>query len=255
MNTWLSALGRTLQSKKVWYLVGAVLLGVATFLLGTTTLPAIFVALLWGGTFFLVMSFVFAWARNANAASFLQAYTTRDIVYMGMLIALGGVFKAYWGQARMMIEAVFGPYAVFVISPGFYIWAIFACHLVRRPFSGTISMVLGGVVEILAGNPFGIPVLMFNFWEGFGPDVSYNFIFKNKRYDIWVAFVGGTLSALFGLWYGWLYFGFSQLPFWAFVVYVLEVIAGGLISAVLGYGILRVLEAVGVKPPKPAVVH
>lgn len=254
MNAWISVIPKTL-GQKVWYLLAAVLAAVIAVVAGRAGWPVILVAILWGAMFYLVMNIVITWARNAGAAAFLQEYTTRDIVVMGVLIALGGVFKAYWGQARLMIEALFGPYAVFVVSPGFYIWAIFACHLVRRPFSGTISMVLGGVVEILAGNPFGIPVLLFDFWEGLGPDVSYNFIFKNKRYDVWVAFVGGMLSALFGLAYGWLYFGFSKLPFWAFIIYVLEVIAGGLISAILGYGILKVLEAVGVKPPKPSAVH
>jgi ABC-type thiamin/hydroxymethylpyrimidine transport system permease subunit len=155
----------------------------------------------------------------------------------------------------MVLESAFGQFAVLLIGPGFYIWAILACNLVRKPLSGTISMTIGSVVEILAGNPFGLPVFLYNFWEGLGPDISYNFIFRNKRYDLLVAVIGGILAAALGLAYGWYYFGFQQLPALAFIIYVVESLAGGAIAGIIGYYLSKALERIGVKPPEETVIE
>jgi energy-coupling factor transport system substrate-specific component len=250
----LQALPKAL-AKNYLYFGGAILAALVAFFIGRAQFPVILVALVWGMAFYLAIAFIFAWMKAAGATSFMASYTTRDIVVMGALIAIGGVAKAYWGQLRLVLEAAIGPYAEFVIGPGFYIWAILACMLVRKPLSGTISMVLGGVVEILAGNPFGLPVLLFNFWEGLGPDISFNFIFRNRRYDLLPAIIGGILSADLGLIYGWIYFGFSQLPILAFIIYVIEVTLSGVAAGVIGYYLAKALEAIGVKPPREAVIR
>jgi energy-coupling factor transport system substrate-specific component len=250
---WITALPKAIVSK-IWFFLGIIVAVILAVYAGRAAMPTLIVAILWGAAFYCVISFFFGWASLSGAGQFVQSYTTRDIVVMAALIAIGGVFKAYWGQLRLVFESVVGPYAEFVIGPGFYLWAILACYLVRKPLSATISMTLGGVVEILAGNPFGLPVLLFDFWEGLGPDISYNFIFKNKRYDLIVAIVGGILSADLGLVYGWIYFGFSKLPIIAFIIYVIEVTLSGVAAGLIGYYLAKGLERIGVKPPTPAVI-
>jgi energy-coupling factor transport system permease protein len=250
---WITALPKAVVSK-IWYVLGIIIAVVLALYTSRAGMPTLVIAIFWGVAFYCVISFFFGWASLAGAGQFVQTYTTRDIVVMAALIALGGVFKAYWGQLRLVFESIVGPYAEFVIGPGFYLWAILACYLVRKPLSGTISMTLGGVVEILAGNPFGLPVLLFDFWEGLGPDISYNFIFKNKRYDLVVAIIGGILSADLGLVYGWIYFGFSKLPPIAFIIYVIEVTLSGVAAGLIGYYLAKGLERIGVKPPVPAVI-
>ncbi len=250
---WISAFPKAVVGR-IWFVLGAIVAIILAIVAGRAAMPTLIVAILWGAAFYCVVTFFFGWASLSGAGQFVQTYTTRDIVVMAALIAIGGVFKAYWGQLRLLFESVVGPYAEFVIGPGFYLWAILACYLVRKPLSGTISMVLGGVVEILAGNPFGLPVLLFDFWEGFGPDVSYNFIFKNKRYDLLVAIIGGILSADLGLVYGWIYFGFSKLPPLAFIIYVIEVTLSGVAAGLIGNYLAKGLERIGVRPPTPAVI-
>lgn len=252
--TWLSALPKAVTKKPLFPILAVVFLIVA--ILGTNAgIAVIFSAILWGVFFYCLVAFFLNWAREAGATAFIDSYTTRDVVVMAALIAIGGIAKAYWGQLRMLLESAFGPYAEFVIGPGFYIWGILACNLVRKPLSGTISMTIGSAVEILAGNPFGLPVFLFNFWEGFGPDISYNMIFRNKRYDLVVAIVGGILSADLGLVYGWYYFGFSQLPPLAFIIYVIEVTLSGVAAGIIGYYLAKALERIGVKPPSETVIE
>ncbi|MDF1514413.1 MAG: ECF transporter S component [Anaerolineae bacterium] len=251
---WLSAFPKAITKKPLIPLL-AVVFGVAAYFGTKAGIAVIFSAILWGVFFFFLVAFFMEWAKTAGATAFIDSYTTRDVVVMAALIAIGGVAKAYWGQLRMVLEAAFGPYAEFVIGPGFYIWGILACNLVRKPLSGTISMTIGSAVEILAGNPFGLPVFLFNFWEGFGPDISYNLIFRNKRYDLLVAIIGGILSADLGLVYGWYYFGFSQLPALAFIIYVIEVTLSGVAAGIIGYYLAKALERIGVKPPSEAVIE
>ena len=252
--SWLTALPKAITKKPLLPILAAVFLLAAIFG-GRAEIAVIFSAILWGGFCYFMVAFFLNWAREAGATAFVDSYTTRDVVVMAALIAIGGIAKAYWGQLRMVLESAFGPYAEFIIGPGFYVWGILACNLVRKPLSGTISMTIGSAVEILAGNPFGLPVFLFNFWEGFGPDISYNFIFRNKRYDLLVAILGGILSADLGLVYGWYYFGFSQLPALAFIIYVVEVTLSGVAAGIIGYYLAKALERIGVKPPSEAVIE
>jgi ABC-type thiamin/hydroxymethylpyrimidine transport system permease subunit len=254
MSTWLSAFPQAVTKRSLTPLL-AVLFGIVAYIANRADIPVIFSAILWGVFFYFLVAFFLNWAKEAGATAFVASYTTRDVVVMAALIAIGGVAKAYWGQLRMVLEAAIGPYAEFVVGPGFYIWAILACNLVRKPLSGTISMTIGSAVEILAGNPFGLPVFLFNFWEGFGPDISYNFIFRNRRYDMLPAIIGGILSADLGLVYGWLYFGFSQLPPIAFIIYVVEVTLSGVAAGIVGYYLSKALERAGVKAPTEAIIE
>lgn len=254
MSAWLSVFPKTIMKKPLLPLL-AIVFGIAAFFGSRAELAVILSAILWGLCFYFLIAFFLNWAKEAGATAFVASYTTRDVVVMAALIAIGGVAKAYWGQLRMVLEAAIGPYAEFVIGPGFYIWAILACNLIRKPLSGTISMTIGSAVEILAGNPFGLPVFLFNFWEGFGPDIAYNFIFRNKRYDLLVAIIGGILSADLGLVYGWFYFGFSNLPPLAFIIYVVEVTLSGVAAGIIGYLLVKALERIGVKPPTEAVIE
>jgi len=131
-------------------LITVVVLVIAGIQMGKTELPAWVVALVWGVAFWYGMELVIALLEKFGIRNVLSQYTTYDIMVMAVLIAAGGVLKAYWAQLRMVLESIMGPYATWIIGPGFYFWGILACHLVRRPLSGTISMVLGGVVEIMA---------------------------------------------------------------------------------------------------------
>ena len=38
-----------------------------------------------------------------------QTWTTRDLVTIALLVAVGGVFKGYWGGVRLALESSLGP--------------------------------------------------------------------------------------------------------------------------------------------------
>jgi len=208
----------------------------------------------WGLVFWYALVILFTLAKELGLTNIAVEYTTYDIVVMGALIAVGGIFKTWWGQFRMIFESFAGPYAEVLIGPGFYIWGILACYLVRKPFSGTISMVIGGVIEIIAGNPFGLPVLLFNFWEGLGPDIAYG-IFRLRKYTLPVAILAGLFASFLGVFYGWYYFGFAQLPVVAFIVYLGAHVVSGVLAGVIGHYLAVALDRIGVRPPAAAVIE
>lgn len=237
-------------------LVVAILLVIAAILIWPSKAASVFArSVVWALAFWAAVDFVFILAKRVGWTKLTGDYTTYDIMVMAVLIAAGGVLKAYWAQVRVVVESLTGPFgSSIIIGPGFYMFAILACYLVRKPLSGTISMVLGGVIEILAGNPFGLPVLLFNFWEGLGPDIAYA-IWRFKKYTLFVALIAGLLASYFGVFYGWYYFGFSKLPFSQFLIYLLTRFLGGILAGVIGHYLGVALEKVGVRPPAKAVVE
>lgn len=249
----LTGIGRTLREDLLSVLL-AVLAVVAVVLIRSANLPVLVVALIWAVAFFFGMRVLIAITKKAGFSGFTARYTTRDIMVMAVLIALGGIVKGYWGQARMIAEALGGFYTGVFVAWMFYLWGILGVYFVRKPFSGTISMVLGGVVEILVGNPFGLPVLLFNFWEGLAPDIVYG-AFGYKRHNIWLAMGSGVLASAFGLLYGWYYFGFTNLPLGTFIVYVVLALAGGVLAGIIATVLIKLLERVGIRPAEVATVE
>lgn len=235
-------------------LIVAVVVGIISFNMARADFPPVLTALGWGITVWFAFDLLLIIGRMTGLSTFYTEYTTYDIMVMAALIAAGGIFKAYWGQLRLIFESLFGPFGSGIIGSGFYFWAILACFLVRKPLTGTVTMVLGGVVEILAGNPFGLPVLLFNFWEGLGPDIAYG-LFRYKKYTLGVGILAGLLAAYFGVFYGWYYFGFQFLGMGAFLLYLFTQGVGGVIGGVVGHYLGVALEKIGVRPPAKAVIE
>ncbi len=170
-------------------------------------------------------------------------YTTRDIMVMAALVAVGGIAKGYWGRIRMILEPL-GPFSSLIIAPGFYLWGVLGAYLIRKPLSGTISMVLGGIVEILIGNPYGLPVLLFNFWEGLGPDLGYTI---RGKYTYGGAILGCLLGSAFGIFYSGFTAGFQFLDSRLLLLQRVIGFAGAALGGIVGQWIAGRLEELGVR--------
>ncbi len=101
-----------------------------------------------------------------------RPWTTRDLVTIALLIAIGGVFKGYWGGVRLALESSLGPlFTGWIIGAGFSLFGVLPLLIIPKTGVATVSMVAGSVIELAVGNPFGVEVFILNFWEGLGPDV------------------------------------------------------------------------------------
>ncbi|MEM3404290.1 MAG: ECF transporter S component [Nitrososphaeria archaeon] len=193
--------------------------------------------------------------EKVSKKGFMSMYTVRDVVLMGALIAVSGVFKGFWGIGRAQIEAVVGPLIGPVFSVGFYMWGVLAAVLIGKVGVGTIVMVPGTFIELAVGNPYGALVFVYNFIEGLAADVGAVF-FRYKLNRFSKVFIASVVALVFGstIFLAWL--GVARLPTQQFPdaplyfllgwYYFLAVI-GGIITGVVVWGISKLLSTVGFK--------
>lgn len=181
---------------------------------------------------------------NMSDQPVFQRYTTRDILIIAVLAAIGGVAKIFIAQGFVLVAA-FGPYGSALWSSLFFIWPIIAAFIVRKPGAATISMVLGGVIELLAGSPIGVIVLYSNLVEGLAADIAFLF-WRYRAFGFLQHIVAGLLQPIGGLFITYYFFGFDSLGATPFIVYILVSLLGGALGGLIAYGIDKALEAAGV---------
>ena len=251
-------LGREKMSRKVrmiiWLVVALVLIIVSTRIASTGWAAVMMgLALVAGAGFLTDLAVVTGLTEKYSLEKLTSSYTTRDIFMMAVLIAIGGVIKGEWGKIRMFLEPL-GPFSSVIIGPGFYLWGTLGAYLIRKPLSGTISMTLGGVIEILLGNPYGLPVLIFNFYEGLGPDLGYT-VFGFKKYNVWTSILGCLIGSVIGIFYRLFSSGFQFLSPGLQILTWATGFAGAAIGGVIGYYVARGLEKLGVTQTTEVVVE
>jgi len=172
-----------------------------------------------------------------------KKYTTRDILIIAVLAAIGGVAKVFIAQGFVLV-AGFGPYGSAIWSALFFIWPIIAAFIVRKPGAATISMVLGGVIELLAGSPIGVISLYSNFVEGLAADLAF-MGWKYLKFGFLQHVVAGFVQPIGGFLITYFFFSFGNLGFGPFVAFVLVSLLGGVIGGLIAFAINKGLEASG----------
>lgn len=137
-------------------------------------------------------------------------------LWMVAIIAVGGVAKGYWGSVRFITEALFGPFSTAVLGGFFYIWGILAAFSIRKFGASTLTMTVGAYIELLAGNPFGQMVYVYDFLEGLCADIAFLlFRYKLPTNQTRAVLVAGLVGAITRLLY-WpeqiAFFGYIKQP-------------------------------------------
>lgn len=182
-----------------------------------------------------------------------QKYTTRDILTIAVLAAIGGVAKVFTAQGFVLVAA-FGPYGSAIWSALFFIWPIIAAFVVRKPGAATISMLLGGVIELLAGSPIGVITLYSNLVEGLAGDIGF-LLWRYCKYGLTQHIVAGLLQPIGGFFITYFFFGFGSLGTTPFVLFVIVSLIGGVLGGLLAYAIDKGLQASGVIRKEAKVVE
>lgn len=121
-------------------------------------------------------------------------FTTRDLLIMAVLAALGGVTSTYINTIGDAAQAALGFPGATQWAAGLHtIWIVLAVGILRKTGSGTMMGILKGAVELMSGNSHGVIILLINLVAGLLVDFSF-FIFRDKR-SIAPYLVAGALSA------------------------------------------------------------
>jgi len=175
-------------------------------------------------------------------------FSTKDLVTVALLSALGGILSAYVGYLGNMVNHIFGvPFGAGQFLAGLHVlWIVLALGITKKKGVGTMTGVLKGVIELFMGSTHGIVIVIVSAVQGLLADV---FLFsdraKAERTVVPYATAAGISAAsnviVFQL------FFFSGVPLILIAMLCMLAGASGIIfGAGLGIEMLESLEQAGV---------
>jgi energy-coupling factor transport system substrate-specific component len=182
-------------------------------------------------------------------------FTTRDLLMMAALAALGGVVSTYVNAIGDFFQSIFGFAGTTQWAAGLHVlWLTLAVGLTRKQGSGTVTGVLKGLVELLTGNTHGLLVVLVDVVAGFLVDLGF-LPFRKKDSLAAYCLAGGLASAsnvfVFQL--------FAAVPadtlaYWALLlVAAVALLSGVLFAGVLARALVGALRRAGVVKDSPPV--
>ncbi len=180
-------------------------------------------------------------------------FSTRDLLMMAALAALGGVAGTYISAVGRVINSLIEIPGSMQWAAGLHVlWLTLAVGLTGKPGAGTVTGILKGFVELLTGNPHGLLVMLVDIVGGILVDVGF-LPFRDKDRLPGYLLAGGLASlsnvVIFQL--------FAVLPADILsygAILLLSVVAGlsGVVFAgFLGYTLTRTLRRTGVVKDRP----
>jgi ABC-type thiamin/hydroxymethylpyrimidine transport system permease subunit len=180
-------------------------------------------------------------------------FSTRDLLMMAALAALGGVVSTYVNAIGDVFQSMFGFAGTTQWAAGLHVlWLTLAVGLTRKQGAGTLTGILKGGVELLTGNTHGLLVVLVDLVAGLLVDLGF-LPFRNKDSLLAYCLAGGLASAsnvfVFQL--------FASVPadtlaYWAMLLVAgVAFLSGVLFAGVLSRGLLNALRRAGVVKDAP----
>ncbi len=179
-------------------------------------------------------------------------FSTRDLIMMAALAALGGVSGTALNAVGDTLEAALGFPGTLQFAAGLHVlWLVLAVGLTRRQGAGTITGLLKGAVEFLSGNTHGLLILLVDLVAGVLVDIGM-LPFRNKNSTLAYALVGG-LAACSNIF---VFQAFAATPeqmlslVWG--VGAIAFLSGVVLAGLLGKALLSALIRSGAVKDRPA---
>lgn len=121
-------------------------------------------------------------------------FSTRDLLIMAVLAALGGVASTYINTLGDAIHAALGLPGATQWAAGLHIiWIVLSVGILKKPGTGTMTGLFKGAVELMSGNSHGVIILLVDLVAGLL--VDFVFLLFHKKRTLWpYLFVGGLAS-------------------------------------------------------------
>jgi ABC-type thiamin/hydroxymethylpyrimidine transport system permease subunit/DMSO/TMAO reductase YedYZ molybdopterin-dependent catalytic subunit len=181
-------------------------------------------------------------------------YSTRDLLMMAALAALGGVAGTYINAIGDIFQSVLGFAGTTQWAAGLHVvWLTLAVGLTRKQGAGTLTGILKGGVELLTGNTHGLLVVLVDVVAGLLVDLGF---LPFRRKDSLLAYcLAGGLAAASNVFVFQLFAAVptDTLAFQAMLlVGGMAAVSGVLFAGVLGWALLNGLRRAGVVKDQPA---
>lgn len=173
-----------------------------------------------------------------------ELLTTKDLVTIALLSALGGVLSTYVGYLGNLMNHIVGvPFGAGQFLAGLHVlWIILAIGITKKKGAGTVTGVVKGIVELFTGSTHGIVIVAVSAVQGLVADaVLFSDKSKEKRDYVLFAASGGLSSAMNVLIFQ--TFFFAGVPWILIAMLCLLAFASGMIFG--GWLSIEMLETMG----------
>lgn len=181
-------------------------------------------------------------------------FSLHQLLIMAALAALGGVIGSVVSLARAAIHAVVVLPVGMQFLAGIHLLApIVALGLVRKPGAATVTAVLMGTVELLAGSPHGLIVYAYTVSAGIAVDLVW-LLLGGRHHLVTYVLAGGVGATTNVLVLKYV----ILLPGKGLVVNValalmagMAFVSGAVLAGLLGWSLLGALQRAGVVGARP----
>lgn len=122
--------------------------------------------------------------------------STRDLVTIAVLSALGGALSTFVGYLGLLLNTTIGtPFGAGQFLSGLHVfWIILALGLVRKPGVATATGLLKGLVEFFTGSTHGLVVVLASLIQGVIVDIGFTAIKQRDSMPLYTI-IGGISTA------------------------------------------------------------
>lgn len=169
-------------------------------------------------------------------------FTTKDLVTIALISALGGVLSTYIGYLGNMVNHIIGvPFGAGQFMAGLHVtWIMLALGVTRKKGAATVTGLLKGIIELFLGGTHGIVIVGVSLIQGLIPDlILFSDKAKADRGFATYALAGGLSAASNVLVFQALFF--SAVPGILILMLCALAAASGIIFA--GWMVLEMLES------------
>jgi energy-coupling factor transport system substrate-specific component len=131
-----------------------------------------------------------------NSSTPTYYFTTRDLVTIAVLSALGGALSTFVGYLSLLLNTAVGtPFGAGQFLSGLHVfWIVLATGLIRKPGAATATGLLKGFVEFFTGSTHGIVIVLVSLIQGIIIDVGFYVIRQRDSLPLWTI-IGGFAAA------------------------------------------------------------
>lgn len=163
-----------------------------------------------------------------NNSSPSYYFTTRDLVTIAVLSALGGALSTFVGYLGLLLNTTVGtPFGAGQFLSGLHVfWIVLAAGLIRKTGSATATGLLKGLVEFFTGSTHGIVVVLVSLIQGLIIDIGFYAIGQRDSLPLWCIISGFAAASnviIFQL------FFFSGAPLIFLVLLIILAFSSGII--------------------------
>lgn len=179
-----------------------------------------------------------------------RRWRTVDLLTAVMIGVGFGVVFVGWGALTNVLQPLFLglPPLAGLVYGFFWVPAVVAALVVRRPGAALLAELIAASVEPLLGGQWGLPTLGSGFLQGLGVELGF-VLLAYRSWSLLAAVLGGALAGILEAPYEWrLYY-----PEWAVgyagLYAVTLALSGAVLAGLLGWVLVRALARTGALAP------